>query len=223
MFVATPLKDKDDTIIGVVTLRIHVGTLSNLMQSYKVGETGETYLVSKEGVMLTESRFTNHLKKRGMIKKRSALELKLVDPETGELTTGVKQCVAGYDGSDAKGYNDYGGISVLGVWSWVPEFNWGIITEIDRAEAYGTAYNLKYIVTALLLAMVFPIMLVAYVLGGRLSRPILELAEVTEKMVSGDLTQRVNIKSGNEIGILATCLQYDGKDPGCKDNRNSGI
>jgi PAS domain S-box-containing protein len=47
-------------------------------------------------------------------------------------------------------------------------------------------------------------MLVAYVLGGRLSRPILKLAEVTEKMVSGDLTQRVNIKNGNEIGILAT-------------------
>jgi PAS domain S-box-containing protein len=204
MFVATPLKDKDDAIIGVVTLRIHVGTLSNLMQSYKVGETGETYLTSKEGVMLTESRFSKHLKKRGMFKERSALELKLVDPETGELTTGVKQCVAGYNGSDAKGYNDYGGISVLGVWSWVPEFNWGIITEIDRSEAYGTAYNLKYIVTALLLVMVFPIVLVAYILGGRLTRPILELAEVTEKMVSGDLTQRVNIKSNNEIGILAT-------------------
>ncbi|MEE9604960.1 MAG: PAS domain S-box protein [Candidatus Scalindua sp.] len=204
MFVASPLKDKDDAIIGVVTLRIHVGTLSNLMQSYKVGKTGETYLASKEGVMLTESRFTNHLKKRGMFKKRSALELKLIDPETGELTTGVKQCVAGNDGSDAKGYNDYGGISVLGVWNWLPEFNWGIITEIDRAEAYGAAYNLKYIVTALLLAMVFPIVLVAYILGGRLSRPILELAEVTEKMASGDLTHRVNIKSGNEIGILAT-------------------
>ena len=204
MFVASPLKDNDGVTIGVVTLRIHVGTLSNLMQSYKVGKTGETYLASKEGVMLTESRFTNHLKKRGMFKKRSALELKLVDPETGELTTGVKQCVAGNDGSDAKGYNDYGGVSVLGVWNWLPEFNWGVITEIDRTEAYGAAYNLKYIVTALLLAMVFPIVLVAYILGGRLSRPILELTEVTEKMASGDLTQRVNIKSGNEIGILAT-------------------
>ena len=204
MFVATPLKDEDDTIIGVVTLRIHVGTLSNLMQSYKVGETGETYLTNKEGVMLTESRFTRHLKKRGMSKKRSALEVKLVDPETGKLTHGVAQCVAGHNGSDSVGYNDYGGVPVLGVWSWVPEFNWGIITEIDRSEAYGTAHNLKHIVTALLLAMVFPIMLVAYVLGGRLSRPILKLAEVTEKMVSGDLTQRVNIKNGNEIGILAT-------------------
>ena len=204
MFVATPLKDEDDTIIGVVTLRIHVGTLSNLMQSYKVGETGETYLTNKEGVMLTESRFTRHLKKRGMFKKRSSLVVKLVDPETGKLTHGVAQCVAGHNGSDSVGYNDYGGVPVLGVWSWVPEFNWGIITEIDRSEAYGTAYNLKYIVTALLLAMVFPIMLVAYVLGGRLSRPILKLAEVTEKMVSGDLTQRVNIKNGNEIGILAT-------------------
>ena len=204
MLVSTPLKNEDDDIIGVVVLRVHVGTLSNMMHSQKFGKTGETYLVNKEGYMLSESRFTRHLMKKGVVKKRSALELKLIDPITGKLTHGVAQCVAGHNGSDSVGYNDYGGVSVLGVWSWVPEFSWGIITEIDRSEAYGTAYNLRYIVTALLLAMVFPIMLVAYVLGGRLSRPILKLAEVTEKMVSGDLTQRVNIKNSNEIGILAT-------------------
>jgi PAS domain S-box-containing protein len=204
MFIATPLKDNDGVTIGVVSLRIHVGTLGNLMLSYQFGKTGESYLVNKDGYMLTESRFTKHLKKMGRIKKRSALELKLVDLETGELTAGVKQCVKGKDGSDANGYKDYGGISVLGVWRWLPEFDWGVITEIDRTEAYGVAYNLHYIVMALILAIAFPIVLVAYVLGGRLSKPIIQLKEVTEKMASGDLTQRVNIKSDNEIGILAT-------------------
>jgi PAS domain S-box-containing protein len=204
MFIATPLKDKDDVIIGVVALRIHVGTLSNLMISQKYGKTGETYLVNEEGYMLTESRFTEHLKNTGTVRKRSALELKLIEPETNELTFGVKQCIAGNDGSDAIGYKDYGGITVLGVWRWLPEFNLGVITEIDRIEAYGAAHNLKYIVAALLLAIAFPIVLLAYVLGGRLSNPIVQLKEVTEKMASGDLTQMVNIKSDNEIGILAT-------------------
>jgi PAS domain S-box-containing protein len=204
MFIATPLKGQDETVVGVVALRIHVGALSNLMQSYKFGKTGETYLVNKDGYMLTESRFTEHLKKMERIKKRSALELKLIDSETGELTYGVEQCITGKDGSDAKGYKDYGGIIVLGVWRWLPEFNWGVITEIDRAEAYGAAYNLKYVVTALILAIAFPIVLLAYILGGRLSNPIIQLTEITEKMASGDLTQRVNIKSDNEIGILAT-------------------
>lgn len=182
MFVATPLKDEDETIVGVVTLRIHVGILSNLMLSYKFGSTGETYLINRDGYMLTESRFTKNLKRNRMIKKRSALELKLVDPETGKLTYGVKQCVAGKDGSDAKGYNDYGGITVLGVWRWLPEFNWGVITEIDKAEAYGAAYNLKNIVIALLSAIIFPVMLVAYYVGKRLSVPILELTEITKNM-----------------------------------------
>jgi PAS domain S-box-containing protein len=206
MFVATPLIDKDDAIVGVVTLRIHVGILSNLMLSNKFGKTGETYLVNKDGVMLTESRFTKHLKKTGRINTRSALELKLVDPETGELTTGVKQCVAGHDGSDANGYNDYGGITVLGVWHWLPEYNWGVITEIDKTEVYGVAYNLNTLGMVLIFAMVFPILFVAYFVGKRFSTPILGLTEVTEKMASGDLSQRANIKRNNEVGVLANSI-----------------
>lgn len=210
MFISTPLKGKGDAIVGVVTLRVHVGTLSNLMQSYKFGDTGETYLVNKEGYMLTQSRFTKHLKKIGRVKKRSALEVQLLDPETGKLTAGVRQCVTGESGSDAKGYNDYGGVSVLGVWRWLPEYNWGVITEIDKNEAYGAAYNLKNIVIALLLAIAFPILLVAYLVGGRFSRPILELTEITKKMASGDLSQSVDVKKmdkpliKDEIGTLAS-------------------
>ena len=49
-------------------------------------------------------------------------------------------------------------------------------------------------------------MFVAYILGGKLSNPIIQLKEATELMVAGDLTQRVNIKSDNEIGILATAF-----------------
>jgi PAS domain S-box-containing protein len=210
MFISTPLKGKDDAIVGVVTLRVHVGILSNLMQSYKFGDTGETYLVNKEGYMLTESRFTKHLKKIGRVKTRSALEVQLLDPESGKLTAGVRRCIAGEDGFDAKGYNDYGGVTVLGVWQWLPEYNWGVITEIDKNEAYGAAYNLKNIVIALLLAIAFPILLVAYLVGGRFSRPILELTEITKKVASGDLSQSVDVQRLNkplikdEIGILAS-------------------
>ncbi len=204
MFVASPLKDDNEVIVGVVTLRIHVGILSNLMQSQTYGKTGETYLFNKDAYMLTESRFTKHLKKIGLVKRRSALELKLVEPEIGELTYGVKQCLAGIEGSDAKGYMDYAGIPVLGVWKWLPGFNWGVITEIDRAEAYGAAYNLKYIVVALMLAIAFPLLFAAYIFGRKLSSPIIRLKEITEEMTSGDLTKKVDIKSNNEIGVLAT-------------------
>ena len=203
MFVSTPMKDRDGVVIGVVALRIDVGALNELMLSLKLGHTGETYLVNKDGYMITESRFTAHLKEMGLVKRRCALELKLINRETGELTNGVRECVAGNNGFNAKGYKDYSGITVLGVWRWLPEFNWGVMAEIDRDEGYGAAYNLNYIVSSILLVLAFPILLVAYFIGRKTSIPIIKLKEVTEKMASGDLTQRVDIKREDEIGILA--------------------
>ncbi|MEK6636196.1 MAG: PAS domain S-box protein [Planctomycetota bacterium] len=206
MFVSTPLKDRDGVIIGVVSLRIDVNALNELMLSLKLGKTGETYLVNKDGVMITESRFVTHLKEMGLVKRRCALELKLINREKGELTKGVQQCVAGNNGFDAKGYKDYSGITVLGVWRWLPEFNWGVIAEIDRDEGYGAAYNLNYIVSSVLLVIAFPIVIVAYFVGRKTSIPIIKLKEVTEKMASGDLSQRVDIKREDEIGALANAF-----------------
>jgi len=216
MFISTPLKNENNDVIGIVALRIHMGTLSNMMHSQKFGKTGETYLVNKEGYMLSESRFTKHLLETGAVKKRSALELKLVNPDTGKLTYGVARCVAGEDGSDAKGYNDYGGIPVLAVWRWLPKYNWGVVTEIDRAEVYGVAYNLNTLGIVLLFAMVFPIVFFAYIVGRRISSPIVDLTEATEKMAAGDLTQRVNIKRSDELGVLATSFNTMAENLGNK-------
>ncbi|MBV6517943.1 MAG: PAS domain S-box protein [Candidatus Brocadia sp.] len=203
MFVSTPLKDRDGMIIGVIVIRVDVNALNSLMLSLKLGTTGETYLVNNDGYMITESRFVQELKDMGLVKRRSALELALINRETGELTRGVKQCIAGINGFDAKGYRDYRGTLVLGVWRWLPEYHWGVMAEIDKGEGYGPAYNLNYIVSSTLIILVVPIVLVAYFIGKKTSTPIIQLTEVTKKIASGDLTQCVNIKRADEIGILA--------------------
>lgn len=192
MFVSTPLKDRKGTITGVLAIRVDVNVLNNLMLSLKLGETGETYLVNKDGYMITESRFIRELKDMGLVKRRCALELPLINRETGELTTGVKQCVAGINGFDAKGYKDYRGTIVLGVWRWLPEYNWGVMAELDKDEGYGPAYNLNYIVSSVLIVIAVPIVLVAYMIGKKTSAPIIQLTEVTKKIALGDLTQSVS-------------------------------
>ena len=194
MFVSTPLKNKADDIIGVIVLRVHAGTLSNMMNSLKFGKTGESYLVNEEGYMISESRFTDRLKKNGLVEKRCSLELKVTDPETGELTYGVAQCISGNNGFSGSGYSDYSGITVLGVWHWLPEFKWGIITEIDLDEGYGLAHNLHFIVNAILFVIAFPVVLAAYLMGRKVSNPILRLRSIAEKMASGeDLSQGLTL------------------------------
>jgi len=169
MFVSAPVKDSSGVINGVIILRLDVYALSELIVSHELGKTAETYLVNAEGYIISESRFGETLKEMGVVKRRCSLELKLVVPGTDELTDGVAKCIAGADGYNAVGYKDYSGVMVLGAWRWMPEYNWGLITEIDRDEGYGVVYNLQYIVNAILLFLAFPIIIAAVFIARQIT------------------------------------------------------
>ncbi len=203
LFVSGPIRDDSHRIVGVVSLRVDIIDLSKVMRRVKLGETGETYLVDENGYMLTESRFISTIREMGLIKKRSSLELKLIDPTTGRLTKGVEACLGGESGYDATGYPDYRGVNVLGFWHWIPEYNWGLISEIDVDEAYKDLYELDKALYTISFVLTLVVMVAAIFLGRRLTAPILQLTEVTNKMSGGDLSQRVSKVSKDEIGLLA--------------------
>ncbi len=45
--------------------------------------------------------------------------------------------IAGEDGFDVDGYRDYRGVWTVGAWRWLPEYGFGVGTEVDHAEAYA--------------------------------------------------------------------------------------
>jgi len=136
LFVSAVIKDNDGAFAGVVVFRVDTMELNKLMQSMEIGESGESYLINSEGVLITESRFVIELKRKEMIKTRTALELKGISPKSGRLTKGIAECLSGSEGYDVTGYPDYRGIPVIGTWCWIPEYEWGIIVEIDLDEAF---------------------------------------------------------------------------------------
>ncbi len=136
LFVSAVIKDGDDAFAGVVVLRVDTMELNKLMQSAEIGESGETYLINSDGVLITESRFVIELKRKEMIKTRTALELKGINPKSGRLTKGIAECLSGTEGYDVTGYPDYRGVPVIGTWCWIPEYEWGVLVEIDLDEAF---------------------------------------------------------------------------------------
>ena len=204
MFISSPLMDSDNFIVGSVILRMNTAPLSEIMKSAKLGKTGETFLTNREGFMLTESRFADGLRKEGIIQHRTALELRIVNPHTGKLTDGAQKCLSGKDGYNAEGYINYDGNKVLGSWCWVTEYDCGLLAQIDIHEGYGAAYGLKRFVLSMLLLLAFPLTLVAFYFGKRISAPILNMIEATKKITSGDLGQRVKDSGkSDEISGLA--------------------
>jgi|GEM_PF-2508794 len=203
LFVSSAVRDEGYNIQGVLALQVDLVTLSNEMRKVKLGETGETYLVDKDGLMITESKFINTIRQMGLIKKRTSLELKVIDPTTGKLTHAAEECVRGKEGYDAKGYLDYRGVRVLGVWHWLPEYGWGVISEIDLEEAYAAPMGMQrqFLVTIFVLAGV--LVLVSIYVGRRISVPIIGINEATKRIASGDFSQRVPVTSTDELGQLA--------------------
>jgi len=202
MVVATPITDRNK-IMGVACLRVDVEKISELMKSIKLGESGETYLVNKQGYMITESLFTTDLRNEGLIEDGTTLEVKLINPETGRLTKSVSECLKGHTGSDGDGYLDYRGVSVIGFWQWIPELDWGVIAEIDYDEGYIKVNRLRKSVNTIMIIVSLGVVLLAVFMGQRMVAPILYLTDATRKMNAGDLTQEVNIRTRDEIGELA--------------------
>jgi len=52
-------------------------------------------------------------------------------------------CVAGGTWCDPHGYRGYRGVPKVGAWTWLPEYDFGVATEIDKDEAYAPVYILR--------------------------------------------------------------------------------
>jgi len=156
MFAAAPIHGADGIIIGILGLRIvPEKDFTRILATARSGESGETYALDRKGLLLSGSRFDDQLKRLALIPdnedSQSILTLELRDPlvdlsqgkaspkRRGELplTRAASEAIAGRDGVDVGGYRDYRGIPVLGAWAWLPDFDLGLISEVDVSEAFG--------------------------------------------------------------------------------------
>jgi diguanylate cyclase (GGDEF)-like protein/PAS domain S-box-containing protein len=135
MFVGTPIINSEGKTIAMFTLRIDPTTkLRDIVQSGRIGKTGESYLIDSEGYLLTKSRFERELVHKKILNtgKKSTFNVKVNDP--------IVNFIKGNSDINIEGYFDYREEVVVGAWTWEPDLLFGIVTEIDMEEAY-TPYN----------------------------------------------------------------------------------
>jgi eukaryotic-like serine/threonine-protein kinase len=154
MFAAAPVSSADGKMIGLLCLRIAPEKdFTRILATARAGESGETYAFSQNGLLLSRSRFDDSLKRLGLIpdtpEAQSILTLELRDP-LADLTLGrhsprrraelpltrpVASAVTGRHGVDVRGYSDYRGVPSVGAWTWLEDFDMGLVTEMDVAQA----------------------------------------------------------------------------------------
>jgi hypothetical protein len=162
MFAAAPVRAGGGKPIAALGVRIRPDDqFTRILRMAQSGETGETFAFDRDGLFLSQSRFDEELKQIGLLTdlpdSRSVLTLQLRDPGAnmaeGErpqarrvkqpLTRMAAEAVQGKSGHDVDGYRDYRGVPVIGAWTWLPEYDFGVATEIAVAESFQPLYILR--------------------------------------------------------------------------------
>lgn len=164
MFVFAPVRDDNFQVIAVLGFRLRPdaeGEFSKLLGLGRIGQSGETYAFGRDGLLLSQSRFDETLILLGLIPdqpgSQSILNVLVRDPG-GNITTGYRpsvrrselplthmaaQAVSGKHGVNVAGYRDYRGVPVVGAWTWLDRYDFGVATESDVAEVYRPLTILK--------------------------------------------------------------------------------
>lgn len=219
-----------ETIHGPCVLALGLDPASDfsvILQRGRIGESGETYGFNQDGLLVTASRFDDELRQIGLIQagEEGFLNVEIRNPggnlltgftsdvpiEERPLTVMAQAAIAGHSGSNLFGYNDYRGVSVIGMWVWDAELGLGIATEMDVDEAYAflRAYQ-RQIWTGTLLASVLIFGLTGLFLRNRIKMAYAasELAAAHEivKLHKDRMQEELNI--GREIQMSMVPLTF---------------
>ena len=156
-----------------------------------LGETGEVYLVNKDGYMITPSRFIDEV----ILKQKVELgDIKETIANESSATLSQDEIAAA---------EDYRGLKVLRVHTHIPEMGWCLIADIDSKEAFVPVSQL----TNTLLLIFAIILLISIFISGYISktitRPLRRLQEGTEEITKGNLDYKVGTLSSDEVGELS--------------------
>jgi tRNA A-37 threonylcarbamoyl transferase component Bud32 len=155
MFVCAPIRDDNLQIVAVLAMRIRPEKeFTEILQLGRLGQTGETYAINSQGLMVSNSRFDEQLILLGLLPDQvgsaSILNVQVRDPG-GDLADGFRpkvrrtelpmteicvKALGGTSGVTMDGYRNYRGAISVGAWTWLPKYQFGLITEIHSSEAF---------------------------------------------------------------------------------------
>ncbi len=198
MVVTTPIFAPDskrgDKPIGVVIAKMRTTALDQILLNRSgLGETGETYLVNEDKLMITESRFIEN-----------AVFNQRVDSPPVELCFSKSEQMIGF-------YPDYRGVSIYGSSYCAKDLGFVLLAEIDEAETIRPIVVLQNRIFQTGLIITAGMAIVAFALSKQISRPLIKLKKAVNEIAQGNFDVKTDIKSKDEIGELSASFDYMAK------------
>jgi len=176
-------------VIGVLVARINLekSLYPFLQNRVGLGKTGETYILNKDGLILSKLRWYDNAPLNLNIFSEPAT--KAIHGETGVTRT-----------------KDYRGKEVLAAYTYIPKTKWGFLCEQDMHELNAPVHVLLINLSLLFGFSAIIIYFIAFYVSKMISKPIVDMGFNALKIRSGDYSTRNIVGSEDEIGSLADSI-----------------
>ena len=173
---------------GVIVGQVNLKFIWDVVSQIKVGKRGQAYVLDAQGRLIAHPDISLVLRNTdlsGLAQVKAARALQSSEP-SDHSSVAV----------------DLKGRAVLSAYAPVVPLGWLVFAEMPIGEAYAPLYDTVIRSGLLLLAALALAFFAGLLLTRRMIVPIRTLSEGAARIGSGDLTQRISIKTGDELEAL---------------------
>jgi PAS domain S-box-containing protein len=182
----SPLLTADGDLLGILAARLDLASLNAVIaRRTNLHQTDDAYLVDTSNLFVAQPR---------LIDDRSILQ-------TGIHSEDVNRCLQQQTGVVQAA--DFRGVPAFMAYRWIADRQLCLVVKIDQAEAY---HPIRVFGETILLISILGLLVavgIALALGRSLTRPIVALQDGVARFSNGELNQRLDESSPDELGQLA--------------------
>ena len=174
---------------GVSIAEVNLKLIGDVVSQIKVGTRGQAYVVDAQERLITHPDLSLVLRNTDMSK---LVQVKAARTKGADTTPDALQGALNIQGQE-----------VLTASAPIAPLGWTMFVELPVKEAYASLYQaLQRLAIVLLVASIFAVLAGIY-LARRMVGPIQALRAGAERIGGGDFTQRISIRTGDELEGLA--------------------
>jgi methyl-accepting chemotaxis protein len=187
LIMAVPIRD-GNRLVGVLAAAMTVEDISKKTATWKMGTTGFAFLLDEQGNVVS------HPKQQYAENRENLNNTPLISAFRKRGWTSITTPFAGEKGQTAIGHvrsNSYG---------------WVLALQQDENEIFETLDIIQNFALTLLAVTVLLVVAIAWFSARALVTPIMKLTDAAERMSLGELNVKIDVKSRDEIGLLAQAI-----------------
>ncbi len=182
--IIVPMIDGSGNIKGSIVADVSLNAISKeFLSDMKIGDTGYLYMVQPE-----DNIIVGHVDEKAILGENVLLE---------SAANAMKANKSGIVG------NEYQGVKNTLVFQKEDGYGWLFIAAMANSEITGVSDSVLAISTIIIIITVVICLVLAIIISKGISKPIINISNIMNRIANGDFTMSVDVKGKDEIAYMA--------------------